>query len=443
MKKILTVLAIAALGMQLASAQSAIVKEIEKAEAATQDAKKAAKVATWTKLGDAYFKAYQAPTANIPSMGVSTTELQLLMGNTKPVSVKTVELGGVQYEMQSFKDKDLYFSNGRLAFVDVTKPVLGKKDALEGVFKAYQKAGEVDVKGSKKKDVTKMIGEVDQNYFNDAYTAYLVGDKKKASDLFLKAGNVSLSQFAPKVDTSAFFNAGLAAYEAGDVDKAIECYKLALKNGYAETSKGGIYSSLASVYMEKKDTVTAKQFLEDGFKVYPNNAQIMTDLINIYLWTKDDPEKIIVLLDKAKEQMPDNAGLYDVEGDIWKNLGKRDKALEAYAKSHEVNPKGDYPYYAEGRLYCDWYNAIDEEKGKVDLKDYKTYDRLDKESKETLQKSIAPLEKCYEITTRSDMKLAVADLLKKVYFQLRGVNPDYMELHKKYDAICKELQSAK
>ena len=444
MKKILTFAAIVALSVQLAFAQSKpedLRKGIEKAAAATQDAKKAAKVATWLKLGDAYYKAYQNPTANIPSMGVTSTELTLLMNGEKPKSVSSVKLEGEDYEKQVFKDKNLYFLNGRLAFVEVTKPVLGKEDALEGVVNAYLKAAEVDVKGSKKKDIATRLADVDKNYFNDAYTAFVIGDKKKASDLFLKAAEVSINPQSPRIDTSAFFNAGLAAVEAGDLDQAKVCYEKALKYGYDKISKGSIYSSIANIYMEQKDTLSAKKYLEDGFAVYPDNPQIMTDLINLYLWTKGDPQQIITLLDKAKEKMPDNAGLYDVEGDIWKNLGNRDNAIKAYQKSLEINPKGDYPYYAEGRLYCDWYNDIDNEKAQVDLRDYKKYDELDALSKQILQKSIDPLEKCYEVTARSDMKLAAADLLKKVYFQLRAVKPEYMENHKKYDEICKQLQA--
>ncbi len=446
MKKILTVVAILSLSLQVAFAQSKpadLIKGIETAKAATQDAKKAAKVATWTKLGDAYFKAYNNPTANIPGAGVSSQELQLVMGSDKPKAVEQVNLGGEAFEKQVFKDKNLYFQKGRLAMIEVTQPVLPNEDALAGVIAAYAKAAELDVKGSKKKDIKNIYETVSRNYFQDAYTAFMVGDKKKASELFLKAGEVSVSSPVEgvKVDTSAFFNAGLAASEAGDPDQALLCYEKALQHGYAVTSKGSIYSSLAGVYMEKKDTLAAKQYLEDGFTQYPDNPQVMTDLINIYLWTKDDPQKIINLLDKAKEQMPDNAGLYDVEGDIQKNLGNKEKAIEAYRKSREVNPKGDYPYYAEGRLFCDWYNEIDAEKAKVDIRDYKKYDELDAKSKEILQKSIDPLEKCFAVTERSDMKLAVADLLKKVYFQLRGVNKDYMALHQKYDEICKQLQA--
>ena len=45
------------------------------------------------------------------------------------------------------------------------------------------------------------------------------------------------------------------------------------------------------------------------------------------------------------------------------------------------------------------------------------------------------------MSTRKEMKLASADLLKKVYFQLRNIKPEYLELNKKYDEICKQLQA--
>ena len=444
MKKILTLVAIFTLSLQVAFAQSKpadLIKSIDAAKAATQDVKKAAKVATWTKLGDAYLKAYENPTANIPGMGVSAQELMLVMGNDKPKSTESITLDGKTYEKQVFKDKNLYFLGGRLAFVEVTKPVLGKEDALEGVIGAYTKAAELDVKGAKKKDISKIFSMVDQNYFTDAYTAFVLGNKQKAAELFLKAGEVSVSPLSPKVDTSAFFNAGLAAAGTGNLDMAGECYEKALAQGYAQTSQGDIYASLADVKLEQKDTVAARKYLEEGFAAYPNNAKIMTNLINLYLWTKGDPRQIIDLLNKAKEQMPDNSGLYDVEGDIWKNLGEYDNAVAAYHKSLEINPQGDYPYYAEAQLYIDKYNKLDAEKSMVDLRDTKKYDELDKLAKETLQKSIEPLEKCFAVTTRDNMKLAAADYLKKVYFQLRSVNPEYSAKHKEYDEICKQLQS--
>ena len=68
MKRILIALAMLA-AVQVADAQvkspDAAAKAVEKAEVAANDAKKATKVATWTKLAAAYMDAYNAPIGNL------------------------------------------------------------------------------------------------------------------------------------------------------------------------------------------------------------------------------------------------------------------------------------------------------------------------------------------------------------------------------------------
>ena len=67
MKRILIALAMLA-AVQVADAQvkspDAAAKAVEKAEVASQDPKKAPKVATWTKLAQSYVDAYNAPAGN-------------------------------------------------------------------------------------------------------------------------------------------------------------------------------------------------------------------------------------------------------------------------------------------------------------------------------------------------------------------------------------------
>ena len=83
MKRILMALALV-LAVQAADAQvkspEAAKKSLDSAIAASKDAKKAAKVATWTKLASAYMDAYNAP-AGSAWVGASKAELQLIMGS--------------------------------------------------------------------------------------------------------------------------------------------------------------------------------------------------------------------------------------------------------------------------------------------------------------------------------------------------------------------------
>ena len=79
MKKIILALAVL-LAVQVADAQTKspadAKKAVESAEAASQDAKKATKVATWLKLAEAYVDAYNAP-AGAAWIGASKQELQM------------------------------------------------------------------------------------------------------------------------------------------------------------------------------------------------------------------------------------------------------------------------------------------------------------------------------------------------------------------------------
>jgi len=139
MKKTLIVLALLA-SFQVANAQSNVnsaAKAVESALAASQNEKKATKVATWMKLAQTYVDAYSAPAGNV-WLGADLNALQLSMGSEKPTSVETVSLGGTQYTKQVYENKNLYFNaQGQLSIIEVTKPVV--EDALTKALEAYMR----------------------------------------------------------------------------------------------------------------------------------------------------------------------------------------------------------------------------------------------------------------------------------------------------------------
>jgi hypothetical protein len=56
---------------------------------------------------------------------------------------------------------------------------------------------------------------------------------------------------------------------------------------------------------------------------------------------------------------------------------------------------------------------------------------------ETLEKAIEPFEESFAKTDDPELKMAIAEYLKNIYFRLREKNPDYEGLSKKYEAILK------
>ena len=141
MKKILLVLALIAT-VQFAYAQKpeALKKAVEKAEVEAQNPKKAAKAATWLKLGEAYLKAYDAPAGNI-WIGASQQELTIALAGQKPVAQEQVG----NYLKLVYADKDVYLNEaGSVAFYEVTNPIV--ENALEKAVEAYKKAYELEPK---------------------------------------------------------------------------------------------------------------------------------------------------------------------------------------------------------------------------------------------------------------------------------------------------------
>ena len=215
MKRLILALSLIAVSV-MASAQiksdADIQKAIAKAEAAV--AKKADNTGNWIKLGQAYLNAYNNPTANV--VGGDKQQLQLVMGNDKPVSSEQVVLGNQPYEKVVYNQKNLYFdANGNLAIVEVTKPSYDG-DALAKALEAYKKAAETDVKGKKTKDIAEAIRQISSNYNQDAFNAYYLGDARKASDYFALSADALLTAPVSEVDTSSIYYAGITSLEAQD-----------------------------------------------------------------------------------------------------------------------------------------------------------------------------------------------------------------------------------
>ena len=408
MKRILLALALVA-SVQVANAQiksdADIQKAIEKAEATANDAKKGAKPAPWQKLGEAYVKAYTNPTANL-STGIDKQTFSLMAGE-KPSAVETVTLDGQTYEKQVLSRANVYFNQGgQLAFYELTKPSVAG-DPLDKAVKAYAKAFQL---GAKEKEVDAAIQNIVGYYYQDAISAYTLGNLAKASDLFGKAAAASMTPPSSKIDTNAVYNAAFTAANAGNFAR--------------------------NCALADKDTTAAKQFLADGLKKYPDNPSILTNLINLYIQLKEDPKKIVELLDEAKAQMPDNPSLYYVEGNILTGIKDFDGALKAYRKASEIDPNYEWGYYGEGSLWLQKQAALVEEANALPVNAYKEYDAKMEEIAQALKSAVPAFETCYAKAKDEALKGAAADFLKRVYFALRNEGDEYKAGYEKYNAIA-------
>ena len=199
MKKILIALAVL-LAVQVADAQvktpDAAKKALDKAVVASQDAKKATKVATWLKLATSYMDAYAAP-AGAAWIGATKQDLALVMPGVQPLETVQADLGGEACVKDVYEDKEFYYNQmGQIVLIYITKPVV--EDALWNARNAYVKAHEADVKQSKTKDITAGLSNIAKKLFEDGMNEYTLGNLEASCALLVKAAEVSAAVKEPE-----------------------------------------------------------------------------------------------------------------------------------------------------------------------------------------------------------------------------------------------------
>jgi len=435
MKKTLIVLALIA-SFQAANAQSNVnsaAKAVESALAASQNEKKATKVATWIKLAQAYVDAYAAPAGNV-WLGADMNALQLSMGGEKPSAVETVTLNGAQYTKQVYENKNLYFnSNGQLAVIEVVKPVV--ENALPKALEAYKKAYEVDEKHSKDKDISAGIKTINEKLNQEAYNSYTLGDIKQAEAFFEAAYEAAAQKPYAQIDTNSLYNAAFTSWSTGNFSKAKDMFDKCLGYGYYGDN-GEVYAKLSDCVSHIDTTsagkTAAKDYLEQGFQKFPTSESIVFGLINYYMTSGEGTDRLFELLQQAKTTSPDNASLYYVEGQAYKQLGDLDKAAKAYDESAAKDPKYVFAYIGKGQMYYD--KALElQEKAQNELDDTK-YMALVQDFEVTLKKCIDPFEQAYTVCEDPSIKSTVAEYLKQIYYRFRDQDPKYQAGYEKYNA---------
>ena len=438
MKRILIALAVL-LSVQVADAQTkspeAARKAVESAEAASKDAKKATKVATWMKLASSYMDAYNAPAGSV-WLGASKAELQLIMGNDKPISTEAVVLGGDELIKETYSNKEFYFSPaGQLVLINVTQPVV--EDALGGALEAYKKAYEVDVKQSKTKDIVTGLSIVAQKYLDEGMNSYTFGDLVKASQLFEKAVETSATAPLSKVDTTALYNAGYTAWAVKDYERAKNFFEKCLAAEYYYEG-GEVYAKLGDVYTNLGDAKKGAEILEQGFVKFPQSQSILIGLINYYMTSGENADRLFVLIDGAKKNEPNNASLYYVEGNIYKELKNYDKAIESYMKCAEINPEYEFGFIGAGILYYE--RAVElSEQASNEFDDAK-YNALVEQFEKALLDALEPFEKAYAVTKDNNLKVSIAEYLKNIYYRNISKGAEYEAAYNKYNEVVKTGQ---
>jgi tetratricopeptide (TPR) repeat protein len=246
---------------------------------------------------------------------------------------------------QALKDEktanwpNTYFALGKLAQAcyksDDQKFKEMYKDPLEEAYNAYEKAMQLDPKeGIKKKIITNMIySDLAMDFFNQGSQRFEEKDYPGALKSFETQIKIAESDlYIGAVDTGMYYNAGLAAVNAGEYNKAITLFEKCAEMKYMGITP---YYQIYESYLGLGDTAKAESVLQSLDKIFPDDKTITLQLIDLYI-KSNKPEEAQKYIKIAKQDDPTNSTLYFAAGIMYLNNSEYDKAIEELSKSIEL-----------------------------------------------------------------------------------------------------------
>lgn len=237
---------------------------------------------------------------------------------------------------------------------------------------AYIKGNTLDVKKVYTDDLTKGLGDCNALLQNAGIANYQQKKFIEASPLFEKAYEISLS--VSKLDTNSLSNAAISAYSGGAYDKSIVLYR---KLADVKYNKGNSWLMLGKSYLGIKDSAGYKKAIEDGLQAWPQDADLLTESVNIKM-AAGQSVQAIEQLNTLVKQRPNDATLEFVVGNVYDRMANPtdakgvmstkptnyeellDQAVIHYKKAIEIDPKYGDALYNLGVLYynqsVEYYN---------------------------------------------------------------------------------------
>ncbi|HEX7493533.1 MAG TPA: tetratricopeptide repeat protein [Bacteroidales bacterium] len=307
-------------------------------------------------------------------------------------------------------------------------------DPLEEAYTAYQKALELDPKGTvKKKLITGMVyNTLAINLYNQGSTRFEAKDYEGALKSFETQIKITEGEnYAGAIDTGMYYNAGLAAVNSKKYAEAIKYFEKCAEMKYQGVTP---YFQISEAYLGMGDTVKAESVLTGLNSKFPNDKNVTLQLIDLYIKSNknEDAQKYIKL---AKESDPNNYSLYFAAGIIYLNGSKYDEAITELTKSIEL--KGDLfdTQYGLGAAYIN--KAFEMSKKANDIIDPKKYADAVDELNAVYAKALPYMEKANELKPND---IYAMGSLQELYYRLKAKDPAYGP---KYDAIKAKVDAAK
>jgi len=293
-----------------------LVKKKAKSDEEITNPKKNIKAKTWESRGDLYYTISNFNTSGL-YVGMPAITEGMNFGADQLVGTPLSKATEGDKEIWVYAQKKLVFIGGKLDSweeTDFIDPL-----AINKAAEAYYKADELDPKFRNKTTAKEKAALIRGGLVNKGIELYQKKDFKNAYD-YLVLG-LKIAEF-PRTEADTAFSekvlnyyAGIIGTEAGKYKDASKHFRYCIDNNY---EAGMSFHYFADTYRLEGDSVTYEAKIKEGFEKYPNEEQIVIDLINFYI-SKNETDKVISYLDLALSNNPENPSYYSAKGSIYDN----------------------------------------------------------------------------------------------------------------------------
>jgi Flp pilus assembly protein TadD len=304
-----------------------LTSKLAKSNKALDNPKKSSEAKFWIERGKLFQDIADVNTQYL-RMGLSDKELTLFYKEPKE---KKQENGMDEYIYDRFI---VYLKDGKVDSWKETQTIVPKP--LEESLNCYKKAIELDAQGKSEKKIGEGLKSLKSLYLKSALNCYNLKDTLCSYLTFKTMVEIDGMKQVNQVDTAIIYNAGLTAITAGYYDDAIKLLRRVVDLKYPDPL---LYANLQKAYLGKKDTADAVNALKEGIATYPNDINIIIELINYYI-TVNDTKTALEYIARAKQNDPKNRSFYYVEGYLYGKMASNidDKLNDLdIAKKTELN----------------------------------------------------------------------------------------------------------
>jgi tetratricopeptide (TPR) repeat protein len=283
-------------------------------------------------------------------------------------------------------------------------------DQLIVAYDSYEKALELDTR-------QRLNGQIRQRYYLLANDFRTMGGRlydKQDYDGALKAFEHALligesDLISAKTDTSLIFNAGLAAFEGQNWDRAIK-YLTELHDASYSPSTSLL---LTRAYMNSGDTLHSEKIMMFSLEQYAYPDTMVMYVVN-HMVGAVQLDTAITVLDKAIEARPGHYRFLWARALVYEEMGRYEEAIASFLQATALSDDRPELFYHLGVCY---YNiGIDMRESALKISENESYREARNEYMEKFREAVRWFERSYELDPGDERTLT---RLHQLYAQLQ------------------------